>query len=269
MPWLLCTLVLVTAFFAIRALASARSPQHLAEAHSGRWLAPVAASESSASGFFLPILGVGERGAVVGYFLYDLRWWWVIVLACSRALARQSSGRGAVRLRRSWDLRLVSGGAPLAARHAAVYRGRRLGRQDRRPNGFDNVLHGDEPKYLRYCEVWYQGHGLDVSSLALVRDQPLDARPALLQNGALLDRADPQDESARSPETFAISRASHRPSDGIVPAEATGLRQRHTRRAVSGICARHVRSAFSWILPRPVSAQRRFERGRQMAWRLD
>src|SRR5206468_9237657 len=36
--WLLCTVVLVTAFFAVRASARAQSLPHLAEASSGRWL---------------------------------------------------------------------------------------------------------------------------------------------------------------------------------------------------------------------------------------
>jgi hypothetical protein len=47
---------------------------------------------------------------------------------------------------------------------------------------FDDSLHGDEPKYLRYGEVWYQGQGLDISQLRFAGEQPLDAAPRLLQN---------------------------------------------------------------------------------------
>src|ERR1700730_11832246 len=41
--WLLCIVVLVAAFIAVRARAQAQSLQHLAEANSGRWLAALAA----------------------------------------------------------------------------------------------------------------------------------------------------------------------------------------------------------------------------------
>jgi len=63
-------------------------------------------------------------------------------------------------------------------------------------NGFNNALGGDEPKYVRYDEVWYQGHGLDVGNLGLVSDQPLDARPALLQNATLLIKTVPNEIGA-------------------------------------------------------------------------
>src|SRR5712675_1686314 len=78
---------LVGAFVAVRARARAQSLQHLAEATSGRWLAPLAAIGVVALGILPAVPGVGERASVVGYFLYDLRWWWAIVLA-ALALAR-------------------------------------------------------------------------------------------------------------------------------------------------------------------------------------
>lgn len=43
---------------------------------------------------------------------------------------------------------------------------------------FSGEMHGDEPKYIRYCEVWYQGGGFDISSKKPFAEEPLDARPA-------------------------------------------------------------------------------------------
>ena len=37
---------------------------------------------------------------------------------------------------------------------------------------FQSVLIGDEPKYLRYLENWYRGHGMDVSELGAIADLP-------------------------------------------------------------------------------------------------
>jgi hypothetical protein len=71
--WLACACVLVTAFLAVRALARTQSLRHLAEAQAGRWLAPIAALGVVALGILPAVLGVGEKGSVVGYFLYDLR----------------------------------------------------------------------------------------------------------------------------------------------------------------------------------------------------
>lgn len=57
---------------------------------------------------------------------------------------------------------------------------------------FSGTLHGDEPKYLRFCENFFQGFGFDVS-----RKQPLaeraDDRPRVLDNLRLLLRAVPEE----------------------------------------------------------------------------
>ena len=50
-------------------------------------------------------------------------------------------------------------------------------------------LHGDEPKYTRYCEVWYQGGGFEVSSRKPFRDLPLDGESHVLGNVVLFGRA--------------------------------------------------------------------------------
>ena len=48
---------------------------------------------------------------------------------------------------------------------------------------------GDEPKYLRYCENWYQGNGFDISTITPAASLPLDYSPPLLNNLRLLGQA--------------------------------------------------------------------------------
>lgn len=45
---------------------------------------------------------------------------------------------------------------------------------------------GDEPKYLRYCENWYQGLGVDIVRIEPMAKLPADFRPQLGRNLALL-----------------------------------------------------------------------------------
>ena len=149
--WLLGIVVLVTAFVAVRAWARIQSPQQLAEAHSGRWLAPIAAVGVVALGILPAVPGVGEHGAVVGYFLYDLRWWWAMVLA-ALALWRADRLVGAPLGR---TIRGIAGWSPAARLlllDTLLFISVITWAVKTTPNGFDNTLTGDEPKYMRYCE---------------------------------------------------------------------------------------------------------------------
>jgi hypothetical protein len=213
--WLLCTVVLVAAFFAVQVWTRARSPQHLADAQSGRWLAPIAAIGVIAFGILPAVPGVGEHGSVVGYILYDLRWWWAIVLT-ALALWRADRLVGAPFGRLARGFAGWSPAARLLALDTLLFVGVITWAVKTTPNAFDNRLVGDEPKYVRYCEAWYQGQGLDISSLTFVRHQPLDARPALLRNGALLISVIPHEidafardlrNFAREPTSFRWNRA--------------------------------------------------------------
>jgi hypothetical protein len=206
MAWLLCTGGLVTMFFAVRAFARARSLQHFDEADSGRWLAPFAALGMVLFGILPAVPGVGERGAVVGFFLYDLRWWWAILLA-ALALWRADRLVGAPFARMARGISSWSPAARLLLLDTLLFVGVVSWAVKTTPNWPADVPIGDEPKYVRYGEVWYQGQGLDVSSLALVRDQPLDARPALLRNGALLFSVIPQEIGAFARDLRAFARA--------------------------------------------------------------
>lgn len=47
---------------------------------------------------------------------------------------------------------------------------------------FSAVLHGDEPKYIRFAEAWYQGLGVEISDLRPVASLPPDFQPRVGQN---------------------------------------------------------------------------------------
>jgi hypothetical protein len=237
--WLLCAVVLGAAFLAVRARARARSLQDFTEANAGRWLAPIAAIGVVALGILPAVPGVGEHGSVVGYFLYDLRWWWAVVLA-ALALARADRLIGAPF---GGVARRIAGWAPasrLLLLDSMLFVTVVAWAASTSAIRFSTELTGDEPKYVRYCEAWYQGQGFDIASLALVRDVPLDARPSLLRNGSLLLSAIPQgvgalardlNDFARDPSTFRWNRASS--TGGFVTGVHGGLYQIHE----AGVCA--------------------------------
>src|SRR5262245_48580196 len=52
----------------------------LDDARTGRWMAPCSLAGAVALGLLPAAPGIGERGAVVGYLLYDLRWWWLAAI---------------------------------------------------------------------------------------------------------------------------------------------------------------------------------------------
>jgi hypothetical protein len=156
-------------------------PQIRHRARLGTWLAPLSLSGTVLLGLTPALPGAGSRAAVLGYFFYDLRWWWLaglVTLAAwrfpragdhPRSDLRQRRARNAPRTRRMVLPAMVFGGAVLFACVTST--------QIR----FTGMLHGDEPRYVRYCELWYEGGGLDVSRVALAADSP-DLRPHLLGN---------------------------------------------------------------------------------------
>lgn len=165
------------------------APHNLGAARSGRWLAPLSALGGVALGLLPAVPGIGERGAAAGYFFYDLRWWWAAALtACvlwriDRLLDAPVGRR--VRHVAAWpptarllalDALLFSIVVGWAVVTTPLLR-------------FGGGLHGDEPKYIRYCETWYQGGGCDVSRKERFADLPLDAPSAVLANVGLLASA--------------------------------------------------------------------------------
>ena len=118
----------------------------------------------------------------LSYGLFDLRWyWWPLVLfAIVTRLVRPSDGLS--RIARRWVLATLVV-IPIAS--AIVFTP--LLR-------FSGALHGDEPKYIRYCENFYQGLGFDVSKKRPLAE--LEAKgepPHVFDNVRQLLRAVPEE----------------------------------------------------------------------------
>lgn len=228
----IAVLALVLVFVAVAHLARRTSPEHGTRARAGSWLAPLTLPGLVALGLAPAVPGAGEAAAPLGYFFYDLRWWWlggslVLVLAEADALI----------------------GSPLARRFAAIAR---WPLSVRRPVidavlfttviacaivstprlRFASGLHGDEPKYVRYCELWYQGGGLDISGKKPIGELPPGAGPALhripgllfnsLKEGAWSLRAD-LTAFAANPRGFRWNRAEG--TEGFVRGKRGGVYQ--------------------------------------------
>jgi hypothetical protein len=188
LAWLCAATGLAALYLAAIAAARSIAPDQLIEARSGRWLAPFAASGIVTLGIAPALPGVGERGAVIAYLLYDLRWWWMAVLAImAGARLEPLLGRPAALAARRFSR--LTPAARLLILDTALFVGVIAWAYATTAIRFDSTLHGDEPKYVRYLEAWYQGQGLDISAVTRVRDQPLDATPALFGNVARLTGA--------------------------------------------------------------------------------
>lgn len=185
--WAIAVALLLASYVSVVFLARSRSRALVASARAGRWLSAFAPLGLVALGVVPAAPGIGERGSVVGYFCYDLRWWWLAAaIGVSAYRAQEFVGAPIARIAANisrWspqgrllfqDSTLFAVGVIWAIVSLPLLR-------------FQSALHGDEPKYLRYCETWYQGGGLDVSAQTPVAELPLDARPALFRNisGAL------------------------------------------------------------------------------------
>lgn len=183
------TATLTGLYFLVIRRARRLGTENLDRARSGRWLAPLVALGAMAAGVLPAVPGAGEPFAVFGYFLYDLRWWWcavAVVWAASRADAIVDGpiGRGIGAIQR-WSpaarLLFLDGllfvGVVLCATASTRYL------------RFDPGLHGDEPKYVRYAEGWYQGEGLNVSNRRFFRDLPLDGESHVFRNVATFFRS--------------------------------------------------------------------------------
>jgi hypothetical protein len=135
-----------------------------------RWMTPAAIAGLVALGVAPAIRGVGERGAVFAYVFYDLRWWWA-ALAIGSVLWRLH-----VRWRAEPSGSAVNASIVLFSLIIAFS-------IVTTPNlRWSGLLHGDEPKYLRYSDALSQGHGFDVSSRVRMSDQPPGAMPSLFNN---------------------------------------------------------------------------------------
>jgi hypothetical protein len=206
----------IAAAYTFVALTARRAgPASLATARTGRWLAPLAAIGILSIGILPAVPGVGERGAPVAYFLYELRWWWVLTLG-AWALWRGDAVAGHPIWRRAVRVSSWSSPAQLLLADASLFVLVMVWAIATTPlMRFSGAPFGDEPRYLRYCESWYQGHGCDMAHNTPMAEEQLDASPHVFENlrllvGALRDEAValPKDlrDFARDPTGFRWNR---------------------------------------------------------------
>lgn len=133
----------------------------------------------------------GPLPPVLVFVIADLRWWWTA--ACLLWVA----GRADRRLGGAWSAPIVAGcgrpmprGAPELLLALLVMAWAFWSSPEIR---FAAGHTGDEPKYLRYLEAFYQGVGVDISQVRPLVELPKDFRPRPFENLALAARVLPQE----------------------------------------------------------------------------
>ena len=219
-------------FAAVVYLARRAGASQAARARGGRWLAPLTLLGLVALGLAPAVPGSGEGAAPLGYFFYDLRWWWlggavVLVLKEVDSLIGAPLERllaAAARWRPPSRPLLIDALLFASAIACAIISTPHL--------RFSNQVHGDEPKYIRYCELWYQGGGFDISGKKMLAELPADSGPALqripgliLSNVRqdLMDLVDDLSAFAASPRTFRWNRSTG--EEGFVRGKNGGVYQ--------------------------------------------
>lgn len=226
------TIAVVGLYLALGSAVRRHAPGNLASARSGRWLAPTCGLALVAIGVLPAAPGVGTLAAPVAYFLYDLRWWWVVLAAGALALHADRLLGDPVR-RRAAAVATWSVPARLLLLDTLLFASVVTWVVIATPRErFSSGLNGDEPKYVRYCELWYQGGGFDISQKVRLTDVPLDARPGMGRLPALLWQAIGLDASdlvsdlrrfAASPGNFRWNRA--RGAEGFLTGKRGGTYQ--------------------------------------------
>jgi hypothetical protein len=147
---------------------------------------------------------------VLTYLFADLRWWWTALLLLWMAFRLNRRLPGAVDAvlgvsRWSAQTQRRAAEATLAAL-AIVWAV--AGTPHLR---FSSGTHGDEPKYVRYCEALYQGLGFEITDIQPVAALPADYTPRLWHNLRLIAEILPGEllQLARDAGTF-IANPSHR-----------------------------------------------------------
>jgi hypothetical protein len=128
----------------------------------------------------VPLLNLHPLGAgalpAFSYVLYDLRlyWWGALALFIPRRRWLQSAGQHTL------AVVLATVGVGVAIASTPHLR-------------FSGALHGDEPKYVRYCETFYQGNGFDISKNVRLDDISGAPPPRVLNNLRHLATAIPEE----------------------------------------------------------------------------
>jgi len=101
---------------------------------------------------------------------------------------------------------------------------------------FSSVLHGDEPKYMRFCENLYQGRGFEIGDISPIPSLPAnlapqfgdDLRSAVTEIGADLHRLRLEVRAAAGGDADAFSNRARYAGAWFVTGRRGGLYQVHT-----------------------------------------
>lgn len=176
-------------------------------ARAGRWIAPMCLLAVSLAPLVALAPGLERAGAPFVFIGVDLRWWLLLTAGilvareadallggplCSR-LRRPAAWTPAARLL-AWDISIVAAVIVWAVATQPTMR-------------FVGDPHGDEPKYLRYAENWYQGNGFDLRPKQRMSDMRVDAPSRVWRNGALAAGAITEEAGALAGDLKAVAAA--------------------------------------------------------------
>ncbi|HEX5216482.1 MAG TPA: hypothetical protein VFV98_13555 [Vicinamibacterales bacterium] len=215
----------VALWVGVRLAASGRADDVRVAARDARWLMPLVWAAPLALGVVAALPGVGSRAAPLAYFLYDLRWCWIALIALAVVLnlillifPRKQATDSAFQVPRVPDVPRV----PVVLAEALVFSLVAIWAIGTTPLlRFTGGIHGDEPKYIRYIETLYQGQGFDIDAKKPMADYRADADSRLLANIGLAAAAvgsdtrelvDDLGSFARDPRGFRWNRATAQPN---------------------------------------------------------
>lgn len=142
--------------------------------------------------------------SVWSYLIVDLRWWWTalvllwVVVGVDRRLQNVLGPWSA----KIFDASVVRRWAPELTLVVVVVTWAVAGTPHLR---FDGTTIGDEPKYIRYCETFYQGLGFEISQLRPIAELPADFEPRVWHNLLLLAETLPGELRSLASDAVAFS----------------------------------------------------------------
>jgi len=178
--------LLIAGHVATRRLAARRTLQPpLLSREDVAYLLPLFCFAASALPLCTLSTGSGGPLSVWLYLVVDLRWWWtaLVLLWVLAGFQRRVHLPLRAWIERLPSIRGAGRWAPEVALVAIAVTWVVAGTPHLR---FDATTHGDEPKYVRYCELFYQGLGFEISQLRPIAELPADFKPRVWQNFVLL-----------------------------------------------------------------------------------
>jgi len=134
--------------------------------------------------------GLGTALTVWSFVVVDLRWWWTPLVLCWTLMRVDQRLQGSIRRAAS---RLFYGmmASKWASETALVMLAITWVVAGTSHLRFSGVTAGDEAKYLRFCELLYQGQGFELSNIKPIAQLPADYRPSIAHNFTLMARVLP------------------------------------------------------------------------------